>query len=287
MRYLSLDRVLSDVTDDDRIEFDLFKFNGGERHVKIASMNCVPDAVTIEVVGDCNVMDILLANDALRRVGVKRVELLMPYVPYARQDRVMCPGEPLSAKVFADVINAAVFDKVHTLDNHSSVVTALLDECCEIDPYRIYHEIFKGLADRVLICPDAGAMKRVYSVAKEFGISDVVECSKRRDVRTGEILETVVYADDLNGRDCYIVDDICDGGRTFVEIAKVLKQKNAGKIVLYVSHGIFSQGLAPFVKLIDKVVCTTLFPTQLKMTTEATAYGLEFDMIFLRKEDLR
>jgi len=83
---------------------------------------------------------------------------------------------------------------------------------------------------------------------------DIIECSKRRDVRTGKIEETVVhYRPEFHGRNCVMVDDICDGGKTFIEIAKKLKEKNCGKIFLVVTHGIFSKGMSVFRGLIDEV----------------------------------
>ena len=82
---------------------------------------------------------------------------------------------------------------------------------------------------------------------------EVVECSKLRNINTGEIRGTKVHSTGFLNHDCVIVDDICDGGRTFIEIAKVLKQKGAGKIKLYVTHGIFSKGLDVFDGLIDEI----------------------------------
>jgi len=277
MKYLRLQKILEGVTDNMLFGSRTMTFNGGERHIKLHDISCIPDDVTIESNG--NVMDILLATDALRRVGVKHINLLMPYVPYARQDRVMIPGEPLSAKVFANVINSAMFDKVYTLDNHSPVITALLDNVQEIDQTRIYENVFLKADSPILICPDSGATKRTYAVAKYFGGLDVVECSKRRNVTTGDILETEVHAENMEGRDCYIIDDICDGGRTFVEIAKVLKTRNCGKIILYVSHGIFSNGFVPFVGLIDEIYTTIVFDA-INIPIETVT------IISLREEDL-
>ena len=70
----------------------------------------------------------------------------------------------------------------------------------------------------------------------------MIECSKNRDVKTGKLTGFSVYTDDLNGKDCLIVDDICDGGGTFIGLAEKLKNKNSGKLYLAVSHGIFSNG---------------------------------------------
>ena len=281
MMYLRLDRMLADVCDDETIEHECFTFNGGERHIKIKPKgDCFnPRTVTIETSGYGNVMDVLLAADALRRLGVDRINLLLPYVPYARQDRVMVRGEPLSAKVFAELINSQCFEKVYTLDNHSPVITALLNDVVEIDQYRIWDEVIENAFAPILICPDAGAMKKTYAIAAHYG-GKSVECSKERCVATGEIISTRVNAVNFNKQTCIIIDDICDGGRTFTEIATVLKKKNAGKIILYVTHGIFSKGLEPFKGLIDKVYTTNLKPNAMEL-------NVPFDIVPLLKGDLR
>ena len=93
-----------------------------------------------------------------------------------------------------------------------------------------------------LISPDGGALKKIYKVSEYLGGIDVVECSKSRDVKTGKLSGFKVYDDNLQGIDCLIVDDICDGGGTFIGLAEELKNKNAGKLYLAVSHGIFNKG---------------------------------------------
>ena len=106
----------------------------------------------------------------------------------------------------------------------------------------------------------------------------VIRASKERDVTNGKITGTSINVESLKGLPCYIVDDICDGGRTFVELAKILKEKNCGDIYLYVSHGIFSNGTDGLVKNI-KQICTTNF-----FSSEHEAERLGIDIIKLRKD---
>jgi ribose-phosphate pyrophosphokinase len=111
--------------------------------------------------------------------------------------------------------------------------------------------------DFYLISPDAGSNKKIFDLAKSIGFTgEIIRCDKLRDIPTGNITETIVYKDDLNGKDCIILDDICDGGRTFIELAKVLKQKNGGKIYLVVTHGIFSAGFDQLIQQIDGIFTT-------------------------------
>lgn len=187
-----------------------------------------------------DIMYLLLMTDAFRRQGVKEIHLEIPYLPYARQDRVMNPGEPFSLKVFADLLNLQNFASVTMFDVHSDVATALINNSVSIPNYEL---VRKSLGLGVVICPDAGAYKKIYKTCQAVGYTgEIILCNKIRNTATGEITGTKVFADDINGQDCYIIDDICDGGATFVGIAKELKKKNAGDVYLIVSHGIFSKG---------------------------------------------
>lgn len=102
----------------------------------------IPKELTIRVRFTCNadIMRLFLATDAVRRMGVETVHLHIPYVPYARQDRVCYPGEALSAAVFAKLINAQGYDSVHCWDCHSDVMPALIDRCTN-------HLLYRATAD--------------------------------------------------------------------------------------------------------------------------------------------
>ena len=89
----------------------------------------------------------------------------------------------------------------------------------------------------------------------------VVECGKSRDVKTGKLSRFKVYEEDLEGKTCLVVDDICDGGGTFLGLAKELKKKNAGDLILVVSHGIFSRGFEELLSLYTEIFTTDSFST--------------------------
>ena len=92
-----------------------------------------------------------------------------------------------------------------------------------------------------------------------LGVGNVVECMKERDVKTGALTSFKTMTGDLSGQTCFIVDDICDGGGTFAGTAKMLKEKGAEKVILIVSHGIFSKG--PVIEFVDEVFTTDSFKT--------------------------
>lgn len=242
---LNLDPKFAPFQNQEEIKFQSFTFSGGEPHIKIAPDFDVNRKVMItHRLNSFNDLGLLCVTvDALRRMDVKIIELFIPYFPAARQDRVMIPGEPLSVKVYADIINAMQLNKVFVFDAHSEVTPALLNNSTVIPNYTFIKEVLNRIGQNVkLISPDGGALKKIYKVSEFLGGVDVVECSKSRDVKTGKLSGFKVYNDDLEGMDCLIVDDICDGGGTFVGLAEELKKKNAGKLYLAVSHGIFNKG---------------------------------------------
>ncbi|MXN92830.1 ribose-phosphate diphosphokinase [Flavobacterium sp. Sd200] len=276
MLVLNLDPSFKPV-DGQAINFKALTFYGGEPHIKIEPGFDVNQTVTItQRINSFNALGfICIAADALRRMGVAKINLFIPYFPGARQDRVMVPGEPLTVKVNADIINAIQFNKVTVFDPHSEVTPALLNNCEVITNHTFIEEVMQSIGSNVrLISPDGGALKKIYKVSEYLGGVNVTECSKSRDVKTGKLSGFKVYEDDLNGEDCLIVDDICDGGGTFIGLAEALKAKNAGNLYLAVSHGIFSKGFGVLGDYFTKIYTTNSFTDMENKKVEQIAIQL-------------
>lgn len=258
---LNLDTNFSPLGKENTIEFQSFVFSGGEPHIKITANFDTTATVTVtHRLNSFNDLGLFcLAIDALRRMGVKTINAFIPYFPAARQDRVMIPGEPLSVKVYADIINSLNLNKIQVFDPHSEVTPALLNNCEVITNYNFIQQVIKTIGNNVLlISPDGGALKKIYKVSEYLGGVEVVECSKSRDVKTGKLSGFKVYSDDLEDKDCLIVDDICDGGGTFIGLAQELKNKNAGRLYLAVSHGIFNKGFESL-QVFERIFTTNSF----------------------------
>lgn len=226
-------------------DVELRKFAGGECNVRFSEVLNGTERVRLNtrLNSSDDVMNLILAADALRRMNVKHIEALIPYVPYARQDRVMVPGESLSIKVFAGLLNNLQLDKVIVFDPHSDVTPALINNCVIIPNYEMVNYFLAELQlkDFVLVSPDLGAYKKVDKLAQQIGYKgEIATGIKVRNLETGEILRSDVNTADLGGKPCLIVDDICDGGRTFIELAAALKAKGAGDLYFIASHGVFS-----------------------------------------------
>jgi ribose-phosphate pyrophosphokinase len=212
---------------------------------------------------------IICANQALREMGVKTIKLYVPYFIGARSDRKFVYGGVNYIKhVIAPIINSQNFDSVSVLDPHSDVLEACINNFNKVNNFNLVKFALtdidnkNGAQDRIcLVSPDAGAYKKIFDVAAHFNIDNLITATKVRDIKTGKIIHTEVPNIDKSKNFKYvIVDDICDGGRTFVEIAKAIKEKDENaKIYLIVTHGIFSNSFYELNKLFEKVYSTNSY----------------------------
>ena len=277
--YMELDLTNKEESD---ISYDSFFFSGGEPHIRLHDMMvgdshhstlCIRIKTRIKSFNDLGVL--MVAVDAIKRNALlwnTTIELILDlkYFPAGRQDRVCNEGESLAVKVYADLINSLGFKKVHIFDPHSDVTGALVDNVQIRNNYDLVRlslrDIFGSELPRSenkfnLISVDAGASKKIDSLATYlyciyYQNIDVVQCHKNRNIATGAIESVQVFSEDLQGLPCVIVDDIADGGASFIYAAKELKKKNAGDIYLIVSHGIFSKGFKELSKYFKGIYTT-------------------------------
>lgn len=241
-----------------------FTFPGGEEHVRLSEVQIgAKTSVYASLKSSKDVMALLLTIDAIYRTRPDtQISLMIPYIPYARQDRVCNVGESLSIKVMARLINQLQCHEVVMVDPHSDVAPALIDKARVIHQADIIvnTEMAAFIRDNncALIAPDAGSHKKCAEIQKKLlnrGIeTELFTANKSRNLIDGKIIHSEVNGD-VRGKNLLILDDICDGGRTFTALSQLLKDKGAKKIFLYVTHGIFSQGLEPLKKGFDQIFC--------------------------------
>lgn len=247
----------------DGIEYDFFMFPSKcELGIKLHSWAAKEEYITItcRIKSSDDIMKLLMATDALKRNGWKNIDLFIPYVPYARQDRVMVLGESFSIKVFADLINSQGYNKVGIYDAHSDVTPALINNCVPYKNHTFVNKVLEKFKhhDYFIVSPDAGAYKKIFNLASSVGYRDeIITSNKIREVSSGKITKIQVDCADLLGRPVFIIDDICDGGGTFKMLSSELMKRNAGSIYLIVSHGIFSKGTE--LSGIEHTYCTNSF----------------------------
>lgn len=194
------------------------------------------------------------ANSLDNLFAVKKL-LVIPYLMAARYDRLMQAGDSIDLKVIAKLINSCGFAKVILFDVHSDASTLLIDNAVSITNKQMVATYAQP--DALLICPDAGAAKKV---GKYFewnkNLKEIVYCSKNRDMATGNLTLEVLEPEQCAGRNCVIIDDICDGGATFLAIANQIKPAH---LTLIVTHGIFSKGFAALEEKFNQVIVSDSF----------------------------
>lgn len=222
---------------------DDFHWTEGEDYnVYVAALVCKP----------ADIMELFLVLDAVKhRFKTSDVVLNLPYIPFGRQDRYTTDTSSFSLKIFADILNSFELKEINTTTPHSNVSGLLINNLKELPDIGSLCEFLTrnkimscapsaSCKNTIVISPDAGAEKRAYTYAEKIKADEVVVCSKRRDPKTGEILGMTSPPIPEN-KHLVVIDDICDGGRTFIELAKIMP-KNRKSLLLYVTHGIFSKG---------------------------------------------
>jgi ribose-phosphate pyrophosphokinase len=249
-----------------------WNFPGGEVGVDINNLSQVDGMhaervyVYAQLQNSDDVMALLMATDALRmEFPLAKFMLDLPYIPYARQDRVCNAGEALSIKVFGRLINSLKYDMVQVTDPHSAVSLACIDNVSVRDQYSVFGDIKLSFNDVTIVAPDQGATKKCEEFAKKVGAAGVITCSKNRNLADGKIIGmTVDGPGDMSHLNLLVLDDICDGGRTFIELALLLEARNPKSLELAVTHGIFSKGVDVVSNHYDHIYTTNSFRNDLK-----------------------
>lgn len=251
------------------IRFETMIFPDGQPHIKldVKSVQHISRKEPLQIICRINnpndLMMVLFIKSTLDYMEFEHIELCISYLMAARMDRVMLDGEPFSLKVVAGILNQGNFKKIKIFDPHSEVATALIDRSYAVTNHLFVKDALEDYfqhnkpAAYCLVSPDAGALKKIHKLAHFLQIENVVECMKERDLKTGALTSFKTTIADLSGQTCFIIDDICDGGGTFAGTAKMLKEKGAQKVVLIVSHGIFSKGNT--IAFIDEIYSTDSF----------------------------
>ncbi len=191
------------------------------------------------------------ANALDNALAVKK-ELVIPYLMGARFDRLMQPGDSVDLRVVADMINYCGFERVQLFDIHSDVALQLIARSRNHSNSVLVKSYNKP--DAVLICPDAGAEKKCGKYAEwNPNLVEKAHCIKSRELSTGKISLRVLEPEKCAARNCVIIDDLCDGGATFIAIAEQIKPAH---LTLIVSHGIFSKGFHDLESHFNQIITT-------------------------------
>lgn len=236
-------------------------FPAGEVYVRIADISLITPHMIVRLhsADSDSIMRAIMIANALDEAEADDIVLVSDYLPYSRQDRVCKDGESSSLETLLCIL-LPFFDEIITLDVHNKDSIkgySVINQAVDYDKYIQYTE---GL---VIVSPDKGAQERCQLAAqgkvpaatliKTRGISDIVQ-----EPNSLEDIELIKTAERL-----LIVDDICDGGATFLSAAKVLRGLNStAELHLLVTHGIFSQGFDKLNEIFASVRCVNPYYIQ-------------------------
>lgn len=231
----------------------LSTFPAGEALVRVSENNSAVVHVEWKFERMSEVFTLALIADAIKQQGKQLGTLYVPYLPFARQDRVCSKGESFSLKVVAEFINDLNFFAVVSEDVHSDVAKDLINSLIVMPQYIYVNKLCRTYKEEVgkeciVVIPDAGAAKKSANIA-----GTKVYATKTRNPLTGELSGFDVASEHIGDKDFLIVDDICDGGGTFIGLAKELQKLTTGKIYLYITHCIASKGFEVFDNVIEKI----------------------------------
>lgn len=255
--------------------FQAFGYPGGERQARLtdAGLKSVVLADTIKirarVRSTAAVIDLLQLLDAIYGVNHKAfIYLSMPYLPYARADRRFTAGDCNGLKVFSNLLQSSgLIHQIQVLDVHNeeAAKTFFGDKFVNVQPTYLIRECMAHFAaaanvphasELTVLFPDKGAKDRYRSVDARRELY----ATKKREGATGKLLGFECGFDFRSDESVLIIDDICDGGGTFLGIAETLKKEGfVGNLGLYVTHGIFSKGTKELQKNFDRIYCTDSF----------------------------
>ena len=189
-----------------------------------------------------HIIELALIADAVRRAGARKITAVIPYFGYSRKEKQSRPGEPISAKVIADLIIASGVNKVVALDLHADAIVGFFNVPV------IYLSALQTLADRikkeklsspVVIAPDVGGVKRARNFATYLN-APLAVIEKHRQMDRRDTIEVLSITGELIGDTAIIIDDIISTGGTIIESAQVLKKKGVKKIIVCAIHGVFA-----------------------------------------------
>jgi len=211
-----------------------------------------------------NLMELLVAADALRRASAARITAVIPYFGYARQDRrPRSQRVAISAKLAASMIGTAGVDRVLTVDLHADQIQGFFDipvDNVYASPVLLHDAWKQKYENMVVVSPDVGGVVRARALAKRLDDAELAIIDKRRPQANEAQVMNIIG--DVEGKTCVLVDDMIDTAGTLCKAVKALKEKGAVKVVAYITHPVLSGPAVSRINdsLLDELVVTDTIP---------------------------
>ena len=241
------------------------KFSDGEISVNlwetVRGTDCYIVQSTCDPVND-NLMELLIMIDAMKRASAGRINAIIPYYGYARQDRKAKARDPITAKLVADLLVAAGADRVVTMDLHAAQIQGYFD--IPVDhlvgmPILSKYFVAKGLEDVVIVSPDHGSVTRARNMAQPLNAPIAIVDKRRPEPNKSEIMNII---GDIEGKNCILIDDMIDTAGTITNAANAIKEMGAKSVSAAATHAILSGPAIERIKnsAIEEVVLLNTVP---------------------------
>lgn len=245
------------------------RFSDGETSVEVGENVRGVDTFIIQPTSypaNDSLMEILILSDALRRASAGSITAVIPYFGYARQDRKVAGRTPITAKLVADLIVTAGIERVVTVDLHAGQIQGFFN--IPVDNLYAMPVLIEALRqelgtiparEAVMVSPDAGGVERARAYARRLDASLAIIDKRRERANVSEVMNII---GDVEGKDCFILDDMIDTAGTLVNAAKALRERGARRIVAVATHPVFSgPAIARIAESpLEKVIVTDSIP---------------------------
>ncbi|MFX1408970.1 MAG: ribose-phosphate diphosphokinase, partial [Promethearchaeota archaeon] len=233
------------------INTEVKKFPDGENYLRIniedETLIAEKEIIIVQSTGpsssdnqNARLIELFMMLDSVKRMGAAKIIAVVPYLAYARQDKIFRPGESQFGNSIIRIINYFGIDELYIVDIHAPLI---LEECsCKsinIDPSKLLADYIKslGATEIVVVSPDKGAIERSEAFAKHFGENIRVDYfEKNRNIKTGEIKMAGKLS--LKGKDIVIADDIIATGGTMATAINLAKESGAKRIYAVATHAL-------------------------------------------------
>ncbi|WP_054858023.1 ribose-phosphate diphosphokinase [Vulcanisaeta sp. JCM 16159] len=208
-------------------------------------------------------IQVMLATHAARDLGVKHIHIVLPYLPYSRQDRRFRDGEPISLQTMLSLFSSIGASSIITVDVHKPEAFRIANtQCINIEPFELYASRLGKMNNVVLLSPDVGSLWRVRKVSEYLGAS-FSYLEKFRDRVTGEVTMKPKELD-VAGKEVFIIDDIIATGGTIIEATKILRSLGAVKIHAIATHCLLLNmaDSRMFEAGVSSITCSNTIPTR-------------------------
>lgn len=252
---------------------ELGKFENGEKRVRVPKGS--GEAVIVQSLSspvDEQIVEFCLLADAVSRAGYGEITAVVPWLGYSKQDKIFLPGEALSAKVIAQILQTTKMKRLLTFDLHNRAITGFFDlPVVELSARPSFLDYFgkqvaKKQEEWVVVAPDEGAVKASAAFARDLSIP-IVYMDKRRDLATGKVTVSGMSGE-VGGKRVLIVDDMIVTGGTMMATAKYLKMRGAKSVSVAATHHLYLPGVQEKLEKsgLDEVVVSDTVTPQTQST---------------------